>query len=158
MYCLLLHHRTYCFFFFFFYVFFFYFQMCKYTISQVLCILFQQRLKYLGRASNSPRTCHGVHRWASWLASRKPTGPLPSPPRGHSLTSLLSGHQHQQHQHVLQQRPFGWSFGFGWLTTSWMKLEKNERMKSYQMKKVGHVTHVHSSFLAKKTSLDKTKN
>lgn len=51
--------------------------------------------------------CHGVHRWASWLASRKPTGPLPSPPRGHSLTSLLSGHQHQQHQHVLQQRASG---------------------------------------------------
>ena len=48
---------------------------------------------------------HGVLRWATWLAARKPTGPLPTPPRGHSLTSLLSGHQHQQHQSLLQQRP-----------------------------------------------------
>lgn len=49
--------------------------------------------------------CHGVLRWATWLAARKPTGPLPTAPRGHSLTSLLSGHQHQQHQSLLQQRP-----------------------------------------------------
>eukprot|EP00931_Biecheleriopsis_adriatica_P016462 TRINITY_DN12116_c0_g1_i1.p1 TRINITY_DN12116_c0_g1~~TRINITY_DN12116_c0_g1_i1.p1 ORF type:complete len:2177 (+),score=496.16 TRINITY_DN12116_c0_g1_i1:94-6624(+) len=47
---------------------------------------------------------HGILRWARWLASRKPTGPAPTPPRGGSSLSSLLGHQQQQHQQQLQQR------------------------------------------------------
>ncbi|CAJ1376741.1 unnamed protein product [Effrenium voratum] len=50
--------------------------------------------------------CHGVLRWANWLASRKPTGPPPPPRSGNSMSSLFSGHQQQQHQQ-LQQRAAG---------------------------------------------------